>query len=270
MKKTIIILIVLLLASTLIFIYWWQRGDALLVQPPSDFQGRGGGSVNDENISPLTLQSESQIKETIKFFMDNPNLSVEYVTNRKNPSNFTVGKVTPIDDNLPGVTGAWRTDVPPEWERPVYIFQQTEYINELCEVYEYEVDVRNSQIVEVHVRYPESIQNLSLDERKKQCGSLSSLYGPVVTEEEIKTVTMDYLARAVSDFDQIKDQFEYRPSTKTPVNIAAAHEWIWQDTDYKLPEGLSGDVYNYPTIRIIISSGGKLIYYFNSVGLFKN
>jgi len=270
MKKLFIISsLIALLFTALVAIYWWQRGDALLVQPPSDFQDRGGGSANQENIPPLTIQSESQIKETVKAFMDNPNLTVEYVTNRKNPSNFNVGKVTPINDNLPGVAGAWRTDVPPEWERPVYIFQQTEYIDELCEVYEYEIDARNGQLVEVHVKYPEAIQRLSLDQRKEQCQSLGSLYGPIKTEAQIETVAMDYLARAIPNFEAIKSEFTYKPSTENPVNIAAAHEWIWQDADYQLPEGLTGDVYNYPTIRIIVSSGGKLIYYFNSVGLFE-
>lgn len=152
----------------------------------------------------------------------------------------------------------------------MYIFQQTEYIDELCEVYEYEIDARNNQLIEVHVRYPEAIQELSLDERKENCNGLNSLYTPVKTEVEIKDVAVAYLSRIVSNYDQIKSKFVYKPSKENPVNIAAAHEWIWQDTDYKLPEGLTGDVYNYPTIRIIVSSGGKLVHYFNSVGLFQN
>lgn len=270
MKKFFILsILIVLFLTTLVFVYWWQRGDALLVQPPSDFQGRGGGSINQENIPPLTIQSESQAQENIMAFMDNLDLTIQHVTNRKNPSNFNVGYVTPIDRDLPGITSAWRTDVPPEWERPVYIFQQTNYIDELCEVYEYEIDARNGQLVEVHVKYPEIIQRLSLDQRKQQCSSLGSLYGPIKTEAQIKAIAMAYLSREIPNFEEIEPQFIYKPSTENPVNIAAAHEWIWQDTNYQLPEGLTGDVYNYPTIRIIISSGGKLIYYFNSVGLFE-
>jgi len=271
MKKIIItpILIVISLIS-LVFVYWWQRGDALLVQPSSDFQDDGRGFINQGNIPPLTTQSELQAQENIKAFMDNSELKIQYINSSKNPSNFTVGKVASIDDAPPGVSGAWRIDTPTEWERPVHVFQQSEYIDELCEVYEYEIDARNNQLVEVHVRYPEAIQELSLDERKEKCNSLGSLYGSVKTEAEIKNVAMAYLRRAISNLDQLKSEFVYKPSKENPVNIAAAHEWIWQDTSYKLPEGLTGDVYNYPTIRIIVSSGGKLIHYFNSVGLFQN
>jgi hypothetical protein len=107
-----------------------------------------------------------------------------------------------------------------------------------------------------------------MDERKSQCGQYGSLYAPTRTQAQIETVAMDYLSRDVPNFDQIRSQFVYKPSKDNPVNVAAAHEWIWQDTSYQLPEGLTGDVYNYPTIRIIISSGGKLLHYFNSVGLF--
>ncbi|OIO45997.1 MAG: hypothetical protein AUJ28_03280 [Parcubacteria group bacterium CG1_02_37_51] len=271
MKKIIIasILIVISLTS-LVFVYWWQRGDALLVQLLSNFQDDGRGSINQENIPPLTTQSELQAQENIKAFMNNSELTIQYISSSKNPSNFTIGKVASVDDAPHGVSGAWRIDTPAEWDRPVHAFQQSEYIDELCEVYEYEIDARNNQLVEVHVRYPEIIQELSLDEKKEKCNSLGSLYGSVRTETEIKNVAMTYLGRSIPRFDQLKPEFIYKSSKENPVNIAAAHEWIWQDTSYKLPEGLTGDVYNYPTIRIIVSSGGKLIYYFNSVGLFKN
>ncbi len=269
MKKPIIIsILIALFLIAFVFIYWWQRGDALLVQPPSDLQDGGDTLINQEDKQP-TPQLELSVQDAIRVFMNDPNLTIQYITSQKNPSNFNVGRVTPIDRDIPGVVSAWRTDTPPEWKRPVYIFQQTEYINDLCEVYEYEIDARNGQLVEVHVKYPEAIQRLSLGQRKEQCSSLGSLYGPVKTEAQIKAVAMEYLSRAVPNFEQIKSKLIYKPSTENPVNIAAAHEWIWQDTSYQLPEGLTGDVYNYPTIRIIVSSSGKLIYYFNSVDLFE-
>ena len=194
--------------------------------------------------------------------MANQSLNLEYVNSSKSPSNFGIGKVTVIDE------GAWRMDTPEEWQRPVYIFDQQQYIDNLCEVYEYEIDARNGQIVETRIVYPQDVQKLTPTERQEKCESYDSLYTPLKTEEEIKTVAIGYLSRNVDNFEAIKDDFTYTPSTKDAVNMAAAHEWIWQDTSYKLPEGLIGDVYNYPTIRIIISSGGKLISYFNSVGLF--
>jgi len=207
----------------------------------------------------------AQIQTTIQDFMANPDLTVQYITTQKNPSNFTVGTVTQLAD------GAWRTDTPTGWERPVYVFQQDQYIDEQCEVYEYEIDARNSQIVDIHVRYPEMIQNqLNSEEglNGAKCASYGSLYIPTKTQSQIETVATDFLSRNLSNFTQLQDDFTYQPSKENPVNVAAAHEWIWQDTSYRLPEGLTGDVYNYPTIRVIFSSGGQLIHYFNSVGLF--
>jgi hypothetical protein len=213
---------------------------------------------------------KSQIQETIRNFMADPTLEINYISTKKNPSNFTVGKVTPVDNNPPGTSGAWSIETPKEWERPTYVFQQTEYIDNLCEVYEYEIDARNNELIEVHVKYPQIDMESSQEAKAKKCANYGSLYTPLKTKAQIETIAMDYLSRAITNFDQIKSQFVFKPSTKNAINAPAANEWFWQDTSYKLPEDLSGDVYNYPTIRIIISSGGKLIYYFNSVGLFKN
>lgn len=256
MKKTIIIsLLSLALLTVLVFIYWWQKNNVPVSQ-----------SNLDENITLNQTPSselQSKIGQTVATVMNDRD-PLQYIGTQKNPSNFTIGKVTEIND------GAWQIDTPKEWERPVYIFQLTNYIDELCEVYEYEVDVRNNQLVEIHIVYPKDIQNLNLAEHKEKCGSHGSLYAPLKTEAEIKDIAMEFLRRSVDNFDQIEGQFVYVPSKKDVVNIASAHEWMWQDKSYKLPEGLTGDVYNYPTIRVIISSGGKLIHYFNSLGLFKN
>ncbi|MFA5022339.1 MAG: hypothetical protein WC508_04645 [Patescibacteria group bacterium] len=216
-------------------------------------------SINSGSLGSL---AETQIQETIRNFMAEPDLTLKHVSTEKNPSNFTVGKVTVIRE------GAWNIETPKEWERPTYVFQQTKYIDNLCEVYEYEIDARNGQLVEVHVKYPQSDMELSQEAKSKKCKDYGSLYTPLKTKVQIETVAMDYLSRAIANFDQIKSRFVYKPSAKNAVNAPAANEWFWQDTNYKLPEGLSGDVYNYPTIRIIVSSGGKLIHYFNSVELF--
>lgn len=247
MKKLDIISILAVVFVVALGVFWWQN--------------RGETPKSAELPKP-TSSAETQIQDKVREFMADPTLALQYLTTQNNPANFTVGQVTQLDD------GGWRTDTPKEWERPVFVFQQTQYIDDLCEVYEYELDARDNQIVDIHVRYPEAIQEISMDERKIQCGQYGSLYAPTKTQSQIETVAMDYLSRDVSNFDQIRSQFVYKPSKEDPINVAAAHEWIWQDTSYKLPDGLTGDVYNYPTIRIILSSGGKLIHYFNSVGLF--
>jgi len=227
------------------------------------------GVLMNEIIAPSepnrpTSDKIESAKTSIRQFTNDPNLELNYITTEKNPSNFTVGKVTQVGE------GTWRTDTPKEWERPIYVFQQTKYIDSLCEVYEYEIDARNNQLIEVHVKYPQSDMELSQETKAKKCSSYGSLYTPLKTKTQIEAIAMDYLSRSISSFNQIRSQFVFKPSTKNAVNAPAANEWFYQDTSYKLPEGLSGDVYNYPTIRIIVSSGGKLIYYFNSVELFKN
>lgn len=214
-------------------------------------------NLDNQTMLETLLQAPNQdtiakTEETIKTFMALPNLTFNYVTVQKNPSNFSVGKVTVIGD------GATRIDTPPEWNRPVYVISQKEYINNLCEVYEYEVSAETNQVIEVHIKAP----NIPSDSVK--CGIYGSMETPLKSKAEIEKIAMDFLGKNISNFEQIKSQFVYTPS-KQGVDSPAANEWKWQDANYKLPEGMSGDI---PTIRIIISSGGKLIYYFNSSELF--
>jgi|GEM_PF-1286150 len=218
-------------------------------------------NLDNQAMLEALLQAPNQdtivkAEETLKTFMALPNLTFNYVTVQKNPSNFSVGKVTVIGD------GATRMDTPPEWNRPVYVIQQNEYINNLCEVYEYEVSAETGQIIEVHVRYPEEIQNKlsgASGLKASECEKYGSIYTPLKSKAEIEKIAMDFLGKNISNFEQIKSQFVYISSKEESIN-PAANEWKWQDTNYKLPEGMSGDI---PTIRIIISSGGKLIYYVN-------
>lgn len=227
-------------------------------------------SIN-QSVSETAIEEPNQnelvkVEENIRSFMASSSLTFQYISTQKNPSNFTVGKTTVIAD------GAIRIDTPEEWNRSVYIIQQKEYINERCEVYEYEVNTKTDQIVEVHVRYPEEIQNKLSDAsglKASECEKYGSMEIPLKSKAEIEKIAMVFLARNVSNFEQIKSQFVYSSSKKGAEN-PAVNEWKWEDKSYKLPEGLSGDLSPYPTIRIIISSGGRLVYYFNSSELFVN
>ncbi|HOZ55758.1 MAG: hypothetical protein BWY51_00153 [Parcubacteria group bacterium ADurb.Bin316] len=218
-------------------------------------------------ISPEVENQQSEIdrskaEKAIREFMNVPDLKLEYISTSKNPSNFTVGKTTVIDD------GAFKIDTPPEWKRPVYVFQQEEYINDRCEVYEYEVSVDSNQLVEVHIVYPEEIQNQApTGDGPIKCDDYESLEVPLKSKAEIEASALTYLQRGVTDFDKIKDELIYTPSKKDPVNSPAANEWSWQDDEYAWPEGWSGE---NPRVRVIMSSGGKLISYYNNLSLFTN
>ncbi|MFA5300237.1 MAG: hypothetical protein WC389_18775, partial [Lutibacter sp.] len=210
----------------------------------------------------LTARSASDREKamaSIRTFMAKPNLELIY-TGTRHPSNFNVGVVTNQDE------GGYTMESFSGWERRVEIYQQKEYINDRCEVYEYEVDVRNNQIVEIHVRYPDELAGMS----SGKCASYGSMEVPLKTKDEIEQVAFTYLKR---DPEHTKFlirsdiQPEYLPS-KTTAKNPAMNEWRWEDKSYKLPEGLTSDPFPYPMIRIIISSGGKLIYYLNTTELF--
>ena len=256
MKNYIVALIlVVFLVAVATWAYQWQ-GNRQTPEPIPSVQINQGPSADQI----------SQAEATIRDFMADQALEVKYITTQPNPSNFTVGKVTQLKD------GGWRTDTPKEWERPVYVFQQAQYINERCEVYEYELDARNLQIIDIHVRYPDEIQNLLSSEmglNAAKCVSYGSMEIPLKPHDYIEQTAFAYLERGISNQLPPSDQFDYISSKPGAAN-PSANEWIWQDTSYHLPDGLTGDVYNYPTIRIIISSGGKLIHYFNSIGLFES
>ncbi|MFA5967156.1 MAG: hypothetical protein WC805_01380 [Patescibacteria group bacterium] len=257
MKNYIVVLIlVVFLVAVATWAYQWQVSNSLPEQTAEQIKAEP------------SAQDIAQVQTTIRDFMADQKLEIKYITTQPNPSNFTVGKTTQLGD------GGGRIDTPEEWKRPVYVFQQVQYINERCEVYEYEMDARTLQIVDIHVRYPDEIQNLLASSEglnAAKCASYGSMEIPLKPHNYIEQTAFAYLSRDPNITKQLlqsKSQFNYISSKPGAAN-PSANEWIWQDTSYKLPEGLTGDVYNYPTIRIIISSGGKLIHYFNSIGLFE-
>ena len=215
-------------------------------------------------LDVLTARPESEREkaiQTIRTFMGEPDLQLTYIATRR-PSNFNVGKVTNQD-----VGGFTMEDVK-GWDRRVEVYQQKDIVDDQCEVYEYEVDIRNNQLVEVHVRYPDGVSVGS-----PQCTGQASMYYPLETKDQIEQVAFTYLGRVPESTGSMLAssaiQPQYIPSMKGTTK-PSQNEWRWEDKSYKLPEGLYSDAFSYPVLRISISSGGKLIYYFNSTGLFNN
>ncbi len=212
----------------------------------------------------LTARPESErqkVMQVIRNFMAKPDLQLQYIRTR-HPSNFNVGTITNQTDNgytLEDVDG---------WERKVEVYQQKEYIGNTCEVYEYEVDIRNNEIIQVGIRYPQEgvIEN---PKKQSECQSSQSLETPILLMADIKDIAMGYVQRGVKNFDTIKGQFIYEGSSTNPKTISAHNAWIYENKDYKLPEGLTATVPSeVPTIWSRISSGGYLIMYLNTTGLF--
>lgn len=259
---------IILTASTIIGIvviiwgiYYLSVNRALRTDNPTVSQNNQDTTLQNPDQNTLT-----KAEEAIRTFMASSSLTFQYITTQKHPSNFTVGKTTVI------ANGAFRTDTPPEWDRPVYVIQQKEYINERCEVYEYEVLAKTNQVVEVHVRYPKEIeQTLATTGLKaSECESYGSMEIPLKTKDVIEKSAFEYLGR---DLENAKIlirsdiQPEYISSKKGSAN-PVANEWKWEDKSVSLPDGLTGDPWQYPIIRIIMTSGGKLLYYLNTTGLF--
>jgi len=215
-------------------------------------------------IDLLTARPESEREkamQAIRTFMGEPNLQLTYIATRR-PSNFNVGKITNQD------AGGFTMEDVPGWERKVEVYQQKDFVDDQCEVYEYEVDVRNNQIIEVHVRYPDGVSVGS-----SQCAGLASMYYPLKTKDQIEQAALAYLGRVPESTGSMLAssaiQPQYIPS-KTNVTNPSQNEYRWENKSYKLPEGLTSEPFPYPTLRIIMTSGGKLLYYFNSINLFNN
>lgn len=226
-----------------------------------------GEMTNENSLIPSEvhiIQKRDKSEEAIREFMARPDLELEYMGIRP-PANFTVGVITEIS------RGGYKIETPKEWKRRVWIYQQKEFINDGCEVYEYEVDIRNNEVVQVGIRYPQEgviPQPKSMEECQNT--DTRSLEIPILTMQEIEEAAMSYLRRGVENFDEIKDELVYEGSAKDPKRISAHHAWIWEDKDYKLPEGLEAQAPSeVPTIWSRVSCGGHLIMYLNTVGLFE-
>ncbi len=46
-----------------------------------------------------------------------------------------------------------------------------------------------------------------------------------------------------------------------------SYSWIWEDESVSLPEGLTGDPFQHPVIRVIMTKDGRLDYYLNTTDL---
>lgn len=204
----------------------------------------------------------AKAEEAIRTFMGEPNLELKYTGQNNHPSNFAVLSNVKQND------GGFTADNPREWDRPVYIFQQMAYINDRCEVYQYQVTQKTNQVVEIGIVYPIE-RNATTP---GNCPGNGPLETPLKTKAEIEQIAFAYFGRDPehTKFMLRSDiQLQYISSKPGAAN-PAANEWQWEDKNVSLPDGLTGDPWQHPIARIIISSGGKLIYYLNTTDLFQN
>lgn len=232
--KTKVIFAILILVGLGAAVVLWKQGNGTPVLP-----------VNQ------TTDATAEDISAIRTFMADPNLELSFVNTDLPMPYFRVGKVTKMGngENMEAVDG---------WTRQVNVYDQKGILNGQCVTYEYHVDVRNHTLTAVVIR---GLRPNEIDALKNDGVTCISNPGnaPKITKAEAETIAMDYLKRAVPNFDQIKDQFTY--------SEGKSHTWLWEDKGYKLPEGLEGRPYSYPTIRITVD-GNKQIQYWNTVPLF--
>lgn len=218
------------------------------------------------NDVPPSGAELAQAEQAIRTFMGDPNLELVYITQNRHPNNFAV--LSNVKETGDG--GGFTADNPEEWDRPVYHFQQTKPINDRCEVYEYQVTIKTHQVVEIGVVYTKDAEPMTPAERTAKCSQYGSLETPLKTKAEIEQIAFAYFGRDPehTKFMLRSDiQPQYIPSKSGAVN-PAQNEWKWEDTSVSLPDGLMGDPWQHPIARIVISSGGKLVYYLNTTDLF--
>ncbi len=208
--------------------------------------------------SKQTTDATTREETAIRNFMAEPNLELSFVnTDLPFPTYFRVGKVTKMEEgeNMEAVEG---------WTRQINVYHQKELLNGQCSVYEYHIDPRSHSLVAVVIA---GLKPDEIEEYKNSgvtCTTTTSNTVPKITKAEAESIAMGYLARGVGNFEQIKDQFVYSQGYNSE-----SHSWLWEDKSYKLPEGLEGRPYSYPTIRITINCN-KEIQYWNTVPLFEN
>jgi len=220
-------------------VIWWRQGNEI----PST-----GSDVGIE-ISPQ--QKEIEI---IRSFMGNPDLELTFVNTDLPVQYFRVGKVTQIGngENMEAVEG---------WTRQVNVYDQKELINGTCSIYEYNTDVRNNSLTAVIIRGLRQSEIEDLKNSSTPCNP-NSENAQKLAKTEAETIAMSYLKRALANFDQIKAQFIYLQQ------VDGAHEWFWEDNEYKLPDGLSSRPYLKPIIRISVYNDSQ-IQYWNTTSLFE-
>lgn len=237
--KIKIIVVLLILVGLGVGVVLWKQNNGMPVLPTKQ-----------------TADTTTQDMDAIRTFMAEPNLELSFVKTDLPTQYFRVGKVTKMGngENMEAVDG---------WIRQVNVYDQKALVNGQCSVYEYNTDARNHTLTAVIIRglQPSEIDNLKND--GVTCVS-NSVNMPKITKAEAETIAMEYLNRALPNFDQIKDQFIY-----TQQQNGESHDWVWEDKNYKLPEGLSSRPYLYPTIRMSVY-GNNEIQYWNTVSLFEN
>lgn len=204
--------------------------------------------------------------QAIREFRGKPDLELEYISTRSSPTQFGIGKIIKQGE------GMMAYDTPDELKIPVEVYQEKELIGDGCEVYEYEVDTETNKVIEMRIVYPtkryEMEAKMPREEFMQRCQKgWEFLEYPLLTQTKLEEIAMNFLKMNIKNFEEIKDEFVYQPSTTNPKKIASQHTWRWVGEKPELPEGWMVEM--PPVIQLMISCGGHIINYQNTVDSFR-
>ncbi|KKR51811.1 MAG: hypothetical protein UT89_C0006G0010 [Parcubacteria group bacterium GW2011_GWE1_40_20] len=205
-------------------------------------------------VSNQIIQAKTD-EEAIRAFTNKPNLELKSLGEDLPTIYFRVGKVTKVGngENMEKVDG---------WVRQVNVYDEKTPLSGGCYVYEYQVDPRNHTLTSVFLKGLHQNEIEALKNQGVTCVA-NPTPAPKVSRQEAETLAMEYLQRTLPNFNEIKDQFTY-----SSQNNGESHQWLWENKDYNLPEGLSARPYQYPIIRISVY-GNNEVQYWNTVSFFQ-
>ena len=190
-------------------------------------------------INPLEATEKiEKAKNAIKKFMNDPNVDLIYSYFMPHPSNFSIGKSNGEGKEIKVMTSS------KEWQRPVYVFQEKKFINNDCQVYQYEVSIKTHQIIEIQTAWPQWFQA----EEEYDCPNVYSR--PTKSKEEVEKMAFDILAKDPEYTGKILVRSDIQPKF---TERQYSYEWLWEDESVSPPEGLIGDPFQHPVIRIMMT-----------------
>lgn len=195
-------------------------------------------------------------KEAVKKFIDNQDAELVYSNFSLHPSNFLVG----ISSGQNKESKVMR--ISSEWLRPVYIFQEKKFINNDCQVYQYEVSAENYEVIEIQTAWPQWFQ----PEEKNDCPDVYSQ--PAKSKEELENFAFQFFSD-VPKYNRLLSNSDESNLSPKFTELKYFYEWLWEDKNISLPEGLTGDPYQHPVIKIMLTKDGRLDYYLNTTELFE-
>lgn len=208
-------------------------------------------------ISPYEETDKiEKAKEAVGKFMDDPNIDLVYSYFSYHPSNFFVGVISDQNKESRAMSGS------PEWMRPVYIFQEKKFINNDCQVYQYEVNAETYEVVEIQTTWPRWFQA----EEKTDCPDVYSR--PAKSREELEEAALKFFLD-VPKYNNLLLRSDGLDISPKFTELKYSYDWLWENESISLPEGLTGDPFQHPAIRVMLTKDGRLDYYLNTTELFE-